>query len=236
MQLLPYIQDGLGEVFVAIHDVVSAVTLDHVVVSSYNDNIQWPGVLHKLVIQPKSMVKSFNTSLRNSNVVDVHSVTLILTLGQVVWGGKELVESGIRDYHFGSLFRIGCMAALAGGAHIGLVGVLHALQLPQPEAAEVPVVQGYWLCWVRLRIGADLTRVALAELAMLLNRDMLLGSQVVRAKSGAAKSGAARSGAARSGNGRPGTGRSGTGRSVVRRSVGKRASLVAVHGNLDRQV
>ena len=49
------------------------------------------------------------------------------------------------------------MAALAGRTVISLACGLYTHKLPQPERAEVVVVDRFLLCRVRLGIGADIT-------------------------------------------------------------------------------
>lgn len=104
------------------------------------------------------------------------------------------MEGGVGDYHLDPGFWIGSVAALTRGAQIGHARVLNPGVLPKPDAAEVHVVDWYFLGWVGLGVGANLTPAMLSGLwsglsmVPVTGMDTLgitmLSTQAVRSRSG----------------------------------------------------
>ena len=124
----------------ALHDALSGVAVDHVIVPSHNNNIQWFWMDFLYIVEPESMCEVINNSTWYRDVVAVHGIPIILLGGTVARGSIELVESAVCDNNLYPGVGIGRVVGLAGGTQVPAVGLFHSCQLSEPEAGEVPVV------------------------------------------------------------------------------------------------
>ena len=147
--------DIVSEPGEALHDAVSGVAIDHVIVAGHKHNIQRFRVPFLHIVQPESMSKGIYSSTWYGDIVAVHDIPFILLGGIVARRGIELVESAVCDNNLDPGVRIGEVVGLAGGTQVPAVGFFHSCQLSEPEAGEVSVVNKDLGLRVGLGVGAD---------------------------------------------------------------------------------
>ena len=71
------------------------MTFHQVIIASYQDHVQGPGVLLDHVIQPESIGKCVKGTTWYGHIVNVHGVSTVLAGGNVVRWSKELVKGAV---------------------------------------------------------------------------------------------------------------------------------------------
>ena len=89
------LQHLVGEPLELPHNKVTAVTFHQVIIASYQDHVQGPGVLLDHVIQPESIGKGVKGTTWYGHIVNVHGVSTVLAGGNVVRWSKELVKGAV---------------------------------------------------------------------------------------------------------------------------------------------
>ena len=127
---------------------------DQVVIPCHYDNVHWSGVA--AVVQPECVQQGLQGGPGHCHIVNMLGVSFILR-GGVAWRSKEVMECGVRDYNFGSEFRIWKVATFAGGALVSLIGLFNPYQPSPPDAGEMLVVNQFLFIWWNLGVRAYLT-------------------------------------------------------------------------------